>query len=311
MNILITGCAGFIGSHAVDCFLEDKKYSVLGLDKLTYASNMNNLSLARSSDRFTFLKADICNTDLLEKLVKENEISCILNFAAETHVDNSIKSAESFIESNVHGVYSLLEVCRKNKILFFHISTDEVYGVANEISFTEEDKLNPKNPYSATKAAAEHLITSYQNTFNVKSLMVRPSNNYGPRQHSEKFMPTILRNLSAKTKVPIYGDGKQIREWTYVKDTAKAIKFILEKSKLNECYNISSNIELENISLVKLICKCLQENFDSSVKYVEDRLGHDVRYSINNDKLKNLGFAEYSSFEESLLDTIESFKEIR
>lgn len=307
MNILITGCAGFIGSHTVDYFLEDKNYFVVGLDKLTYASNMSNLDLALESSRFEFIKGNICDSDLIEQLVKEKNIGCILNFAAETHVDNSIRDASSFIDSNVHGVYSLLEVSRKTKCLLFHVSTDEVYGVANNVSFIETDSLNPKNPYSATKAAAEHLIKSHQNTFGIPYLMVRPSNNFGPRQHQEKFMPTILRSLQSSNKIPIYGDGNQVREWTYVKDTAKAIKYILENSELNNCYNVSSNVELQNIDLVRTICQVTSNDFQSSIKYVEDRLGHDFRYSIDNSKLEKLGFEDYAKFEESLLETVKSF----
>ena len=308
MNILITGCAGFIGSHTVDHFLEDSNYNIVGVDKLTYASNLGNLKIANIHKNFTFYEGDICNFSLIKAICENHKISCIINFAAETHVDNSIDDASNFIKSNIGGVHSILEVCKDLDILLFHISTDEVYGVADRVSFTEDDRLNPKNPYSATKAAAEHLIISYRNTFKTKSLMVRPSNNFGPRQHSEKFMPTILTNLENSKKIPIYGNGKQVREWTYVKDTARAIKYILENALPGECYNISSNIEMENLDLVKKICKILRKDFESSISYVEDRLGHDIRYSISNTKLQNLGFKEYSGFEKSIRDTILFFR---
>jgi len=310
-NLLITGCAGFIGSHTVDCFLEDKNYSVFGLDKMTYAANEKNLKLAFENERFKFYKGDICDSDFVENICRENNIDWIINFAAETHVDNSISDSKEFLKSNFLGVHSLLEVCKSNKnVKLFQISTDEVYGVASDnVCFSENDKLNPKNPYSATKAAAEHLIKSYVNTYKIKTLMVRPSNNYGPRQHLEKFIPTILNSLKNNKKIPIYGNGNQIREWTYVKDTAKAIKFIIEKSDYNQCYNVTSNVEMKNISLVEQICSILKKDFNDNVTYVEDRLGHDQRYSITNLKIKNLGFKKYSNFENNLIETINFFGE--
>ena len=306
-NILITGCAGFIGSHTVDLFLKDLNYNIVGIDCLTYAGNMSNLKEAQNKENFKFIKIDICETQKLLEIVNKNNINHIINFAAETHVDNSIKSSKSFIHSNIEGVRSILEICKIENIGLFHISTDEVYGSTISNSFVESDRLSPANPYSATKAAAEHLIKAYENTYGIKNIMVRPANNFGPRQHKEKFIPTILRSISKNKKIPIYGTGKNVRDWLYVKDTAKAIKFILENSDYGEVYNISPSNELANIDLVKKIIKKMNKEFISSVEFVSDRLGHDLRYSISSKKLKMISFDSFSNFDASLSDTIEFY----
>lgn len=304
MNIMITGCAGFIGSHAVEEFLSSG-YNVIGVDNLTYAGKEENMSSFIDDIKFYF--CDICETDRLSKIVKVNNVEWIINFAAETHVDNSILSSRAFIHSNIQGVASLLDICNKLDVKLFHISTDEVYGSIRYGSFSETDPLDPKNPYSATKAAAELLINSYSNTHDIKYLMVRPSNNFGPRQDYEKFIPTIINRLKNKRKVPVYGDGKNIRDWLYVKDNVAAIRYILENSSLNEVYNITSSYEKSNISIVSNICDILGKNIDDSVEYVSDRPGHDFRYSIYNTKLRNLGFFEnhvFNTFEVNLNHTI-------
>lgn len=288
-RILITGCAGFIGSHAVDLFLEND-YDVVGVDCLTYAGSLKNLDKSINHKGFTFYKTDICDTKNMIKYCTDHNISWILNFAAETHVDNSIESCDKFIHSNINGVKSLLECCKSTRVNIFHISTDEVYGSIIGGSFNECDSLSPKNPYSATKAAGEHLIIAYQNTYDIKFLIARPSNNFGPRQNDEKFIPTILRNISAGTKVPLYGDGKNIRDWLFVKDNVLAIKFILENSYENEIFNITLSDERENIDVVESILSNFNLSFKDWVSFVNDRPGHDFRYSINNDKLKKLGF---------------------
>jgi dTDP-glucose 4,6-dehydratase len=306
LNILVTGCAGFIGSHAVDIFL-DSKYNVVGVDCLTYAANIDNLSEAFNNKNFQFYKEDIVNLDRIIHYTNTHNIDWIINFAAETHVDNSILSCDSFIHSNIKGVKSLLECCRKTGSKLLHISTDEVYGSIRSGSFKESDPLCPKNPYSATKAAAEHLVTAYQNTYGVEFLMVRPSNNFGPRQNKEKFIPTILDSILNNQKIPLYGDGKNIRDWLFVKDNVNSIKFILENSKTNQIFNITTKDEKENIEVIKSILKNFNLRFKDAVDFVPDRLGHDFRYSIDNDKLKSIGCDILSNFENNLLETIEFY----
>ena len=309
-NLLITGCAGFIGSHAVDYFLE-KGYKVDGVDCFTYAGTASNLRNHYTNPDFKLFNVNICDTDKILEICQLRSINWIINFAAETHVDNSIRSCDAFIKSNIEGTKSLLEVCKETGARIFHISTDEVYGDIKAGSFEEGDHLNPKNPYSATKAAAEHMVRPYANTYGVEYLMVRPSNNFGPRQHQEKFIPTIMRNLLKGNKIPIYGTGRNIREWTYVKDTPRAIEHILLNSEFNKVYNISSSNEQENLEIVKKITSVLNKDFENSITFVPDRLGHDFRYSVNADKLEDLGFTLNGSdnFEENLKETMRFFME--
>ena len=233
----------------------------------------------------------------------------ILNFAAETHVDNSIDDCENFIRSNIDGVKSLLNICKALDVRMVHVSTDEVYGSTMSGSFVETDKLNPKNPYSATKAAAEHLINAYENTYGTNVVIVRPSNNFGPRQHNEKFLPTILKSLKEKKKIPIYGKGLNVRDWLYVKDNVKAIKHIVENCDNRGVYNITNANEMTNIELVKRVCKILNLEWQDHVVYVKDRAGHDFRYSIDNKKLTASGMLFQSDFEQNLRETIESLCE--
>ncbi len=303
-NILVTGCAGFIGSHTVDK-LVGSGYSVVGLDLLTYAGNINNLS--SSINDITFYEGDICDSALVKKIVDDHDIGCIINFAAETHVDNSIVDASEFIRTNVEGVRNLLDVCKNSGTLFFQISTDEVYGSCEIGSFSETDKLEPRNPYSASKAAAEHLVTSYRNTFDIDYLMVRMSNNFGPRQNSEKFIPTILNSLSRGDKIPIYGDGKNVRDWLYVKDCAEIICKLLELAPINQTYNISFNNERENIYVVNKLLGILELEFDECATFVKDRPGHDFRYSISSKKMKSVVKVTPTDFTVALKDTVEFY----
>lgn len=309
-NLLITGCAGFIGSHATDYFLE-KGYNVDGVDCFTYAGKIKNIQHQYENPNFKLFNTNICNTAAIMEICLLRDIKWIINFAAETHVDNSIRSCDSFIKSNIQGVKSLLEVCKETDARLFHISTDEVYGDIKKGSFKEKDNFNPKNPYSATKAAAEHMVEAYANTYGVDYLMVRPSNNFGPRQHQEKFIPTIMRNLMEGKKIPIYGTGLNIREWTYVKDTARAIEHILLNSKFNKVYNISSSNEQENLQIVKKITNLLDKDFENSIEFVPDRLGHDFRYSVNAKKLSSLGFDldGQEGFDDNLKETIQYYLE--
>lgn len=304
MNILITGCAGFIGSHVVEEFLKCGNYRIFGFDKLTYAGNLNNLSKSKKDQNFKFIKGDICDHKHMSQICKDNKIKWIINLAAETHVDNSIISCKNFIKTNIEGTSVILKICKDQNINLLHFSTDEVYGTKLKGVFKESDILNPKNPYSATKAAADHLIKSFENTYNINSVIVRPSNNYGPRQHKEKLLPKIIDCIRKNKKIPIYGNGKQTREWTYVKDTAKAVKFILENATFGEIYNITSSYELENIELVKIVTEKLNVNYKNNVVFIKDRLGHDKRYAISNKKLKKLGYSSYTSITLGLNNTL-------
>ena len=288
MNVMITGCAGFIGSHAADYFLS-KGVNVVGLDSLTYAADMKNLSNALKNKNFKFIKEDICNTDEVIRICQENSISWIFNFAAETHVDNSIVSDSEFIRTNIIGVKSLLDVCKMLNTKLFQISTDEVYGPITSGSFSEDDKLSPQNPYAATKAAAEHIILSYSNTHQIKFIIVRPANNFGPRQHEEKLLPTIIRSLKSNRKIPLYGDGKNIRDWLFVEDNVKIIYEIWDRSPINEVYNISLSNEKTNIEIIRSVLSIFEREFEENVDFVKDRLGHDFRYSISNKKMSDLG----------------------
>ncbi len=306
MNLMITGCAGFIGSHAVDVFLE-QGHTIVGVDKMTYAGKEKNMSTF--INKIKFYKCDIANHDKMVDIINKHNIDWVINFAAESHVDRSIDSAENFLHSNINGVYSLLEACRKTGCNMFQISTDEVYGSTVEDSFSETDTLSPRNPYSATKTAAEHLVKSFQTTHGVKYKIVRMSNNFGPRQDEEKLIPKILKRLSDEQKVPIYGDGRNIRDWFYVKDCAKCILEVFEKGKNNETYNLSLSNEKENLEVISEILELLDKEFDSNVEFVEDRPGHDFRYSINANKFLDLcPNIKPTNFKAAILDTIRYYE---
>lgn len=305
-SVMVTGCAGFIGSHMVDLLL-DSGYNVVGVDCFTYAGKVDNIKHQYDHENFTMVNMDICNTHDIKSWVDIRNIDWIINFAAESHVDNSIRSSEKFIHSNFRGVHSLLEVCKESRARLFQISTDEVYGSTTGDSLSEVDRLNPSNPYSATKAAAEHLITAYHNTFGTSFKMVRMSNNFGPRQDKEKFIPTIIRSLREKNKIPVYGDGSNVRDWMFVKDCCLMIKEVLEQGELNETYNISLKNELSNISLIEKITKIMNVPFRESITYVPDRLGHDFRYSINNSKFSAIRRLRPTDFTKALVETIASY----
>jgi len=310
-TIMITGCAGFIGSYVTEEFL-DAGYKVVGVDKLTYAGNKDNMSSFIDNPNFKFNKMDMIMSNAIKLMVKKDNIKWIINLAAETHVDNSIESSDIFIETNIRGTKSLLDACRETKIPLLHFSTDEVYGVAVDNSFTEKSNISPRNPYSATKAAADHMIQAYENTYGTKYLIVRPSNNFGLRQHDEKFLPTIIRKLKAGEKIPVYGKGNQIREWTHARETAKATRFILENSKLNEIYNISSGFHTENMNVIKSVCANLNIDVNTCVENVPDRPGHDFKYSITSKKLNSLGYKVQSNFEKEIKEIIDyEFNSVR
>jgi len=285
MKFLVTGGRGFIGSHFVNLSL-NKGHKVIDIDKITYAAS-KVLPWDKNKD-YELIEEDICNLKHLPVC------DVIFNFAAESHVDNSIESPKTFFESNTKSVFNLLELVKGkiyNRPLFFHISTDEVYGDIREANFTEKDKLSPGNPYSASKAAAEMFILSYNKTFGIDYMITRSSNNYGSRQYAEKLIPQIIYSLENNKKIPIHGDGSYIRDWIYVEDNVEAIYHILFNGKKNEIYNISANNHLSNLEVVKNVCEWFKiENYLNHVEFIDNRLGQDIRYSISHDKLKNIGW---------------------
>lgn len=296
-TVLVTGAAGFIGGHFVEACRKkkwDEISGVVAFDKLSYASNLNMLKML-GEWRIPFYQNDINDTSTLVRAIVENDVKVVVHFAAETHVDNSIRDAAPFVHSNVNGTLSVLEACRRTAAKLVHISTDEVYGPAKDDPFSEDSRLNPMNPYSATKAAAEHLVVSHANTYGLKYLIIRPSNNYGPRQHSEKFIPKYIKNSFEGKKFPLYGDGSQIREWFYVKDNANMIRQLTIKFANgeigNDVYNVGKmGTSLSNLVVCQLIHKQMGSEvpFLDTIKFVEDRPGHDKIYAINTSKVMRL-----------------------
>lgn len=315
-TMLVTGGAGFIGSNFIHYILkQEKDIFIVNLDKLTYAGNLENLKDIENRKNYKFLNGDICDKKLLDNIFKEYDFDFIVHFAAESHVDRSILEPNIFIETNVVGTANLLCSAKKNwkesmwhEKRFLQISTDEVYGSLKEDKksdkFTERTSLKPRSPYSASKASADHLVKSYFYTYGLPTLITRCSNNYGAYQFPEKLIPLIINNALNNKMLPVYGDGKNIRDWLYVEDHCDAIYTVLRKGKPGEVYNIGGNNELENIEIVKLILNYLRKPY-SLIKYVKDRLGHDRRYAIDATKIKrDLGWYPQSVFEEKLKDTI-------
>ena len=310
MKILVTGGAGFIGSNFINYWLKNHpEDEIVNVDKLTYAADTTNVDTSLINDNYTFVKGDICDTSMMDKLVKESE--SVVNFAAESHVDNSIQSPEPFLRSNYFGVFSLLEAVRKYDVRFHHVSTDEVYGslsLNSTESFNEDSKYNPRNPYSASKAAGDFLVKAYFNTYGIRATISNCGNNFGPNQHPEKLIPkSILLAVSGKT-IPIYGNGKQVRDWVFVEDHCTALDLILKKGEFGETYLVSSKNELNNLQLVKKILDMLSVNH-SVIRFVKDRPGHDVRYSMDSGKIESqLGWRPKFSFEKALKMTVEHYK---
>ena len=307
MNVAITGSAGFIGSHVADWFTNNG-FGVVAIDSFTYAANPAN-TIDFEPNAIAGYKIDINQQQDISSICKNHDIQWIINLAAHTHVDRSIESCDDFLWSNVLGVKSLLEVCKEDSVKLLHVSTDEVYGDIAEGSFHEHTRLNPKNPYAATKASADMMIKAYENTYGVECIIVRPSNNFGPRQHTEKLFPKSVTRISEGKKVPLYGDGNQIREWTSVYETASAIGFIIKnrESLRNNIYNISSGIELQNIEMIKLICDVMNKEADEHIEFVEDRLGHDQRYSISSQFLRGEGFEYEGDFHSDIEKTVKHY----
>lgn len=305
MRILVTGGAGFIGSNFVRYILgKHPEYEIVVLDKLTYAGRLENLQ--DLMDKITFIRGDICSKEDLERVGK---CDVIFNFAAETHVDRSIIDAGIFVKTDVFGTYNLLEYARKHDVeRYIQISTDEVYGSIVEGSFKEEDALNPSSPYSASKAGADLLVKAYYKTYGLPVLITRSSNNYGPYQFPEKLIPVLILNALYDRPLPIYGSGENVRDWLYVEDNCEAIDLVFHKGRVGEIYNIASGEEKKNIEVARLILKMLGKP-ESLIRYVEDRPGHDFRYSLNCEKVRRLGWKPKTRFEDGLLKTVNWYRE--
>jgi len=307
MNILITGGCGFIGSNFVRYMLEEHpEHSVINLDKLTYAGNLENLADVADNSRYTFIKADICDRSAVDAVVKKFSVEAIINFAAESHVDRSIVGPSIFIETNIGGTNVLLDVAKESGIKrFVQISTDEVYGSLGPTGkFREDSQLHPNSPYSASKAAADLLALAYHHTFGLPVIITRCSNNYGPYQFPEKLIPLMIANALENKQLPVYGDGLNVRDWLYVRDHCTAIDLVLMKGKVGEVYNIGGENEWKNIDIVRLLLKIIEKS-DSLITFVKDRLGHDRRYAIDASKIMNeFGWKPIVTFEEGLAKTI-------
>jgi dTDP-glucose 4,6-dehydratase len=309
MKILVTGGCGFIGSNFIRRLYESRgdAVSVVNLDKLTYAANPANLAGVDERKNYRFLRGDIADADVVA--VAMEGCDAVVNFAAETHVDRSLLGDASFIETDVKGVFVLLEEARRRGIRrFIQISTDEVYGSIPEGSFTEESALNPRNPYAASKAGGDRLAYSYYASYGLPVLITRASNNYGPYQYPEKLIPLFVTNALDEQPLPLYGDGKNVRDWLYVKDHAAAIDFLLDHGEPGETYNVAGGNEMENIAITRQVLGQLGRP-DSLIRFVDDRPGHDRRYSLDASKLARLGFAPQTRFAEGLEETVRWYRE--
>ncbi|WP_456383351.1 dTDP-glucose 4,6-dehydratase [Hydrogenimonas sp.] len=338
-TILVTGCAGFIGSNFVPYFLEKyPEYRLVNLDLLTYAGNLENLREVENDPRYTFVHGNICNRELVEYIFDAYDVRGVIHFAAESHVDNSIKNPGIFVETNVNGTFTLLDVAYKRWMekpfvhkkgyetcRFHHISTDEVYGTLGEEGlFTEETPYAPNSPYSASKAGSDMVVRSYRHTYGMNTVITNCSNNYGPKQHDEKLIPTIIRNAIHGNPIPIYGDGKNIRDWLYVLDHCKGIDLAYHEGRAGETYNIGGRNERNNLYIANKICEILDDiypvennpsfryesderpsSYKELITFVEDRPGHDRRYAIDATKIENeLGWRADENFETGIVKTI-------
>jgi dTDP-glucose 4,6-dehydratase len=317
VRILVTGGAGFIGSNFIHYMLEKHPdYRIICLDKLTYAGNLRNLESALNRENFHFIKGDICDRELVYRVFEEEKPDVVVNFAAESHVDRSIEDPEIFLKTNIIGTQVLMDACRKYGIKRFHqVSTDEVYGDLPldrpDLKFTEKSPLKPSSPYSASKASADLLVMAYHRTYGLPVTISRCSNNYGPYQFPEKLIPLMIINAIHDRPLPVYGDGRNVRDWIHVKDHCEAIDLIIHEGKEGEIYNIGGENERSNIEVVKMILKELGKP-ESLIKFVKDRPGHDRRYALDITKMKEeFGWSPKISFEEGLRSTIKWYLENR
>lgn len=324
MRLLITGGAGFIGSTLIKYIIKETDHSVLNLDNLTYASNLNAIEEVSSDDRYVFRKVDICDKLELKKVFSEYKPDKIMHLAAESHVDRSIDGPSQFIQTNIIGTYNLLEVARtyweeldkfkKQDFIFHHISTDEVFGDLDPIDhpFTELSSYKPSSPYSASKASSDHLVKSWNRTFGLPVILSNCSNNYGPFQNAEKFIPLTITNALKSKEIPVYGDGLQIRDWLFVNDHARALYLILTKGTEGESYNVGGGNEIKNIDVVNKILNLLEKlvpnkknKYESFITFVKDRPGHDRRYAIDSSKMKKeFNWTPSETFESGLTKTV-------
>lgn len=332
-TILITGGAGFIGSNFVPYFLDKhKEYKIVNIDKLTYAGNLDNLKECNNNPNYSFIQGDICDRTLIEKIFKDYDIRGVIHFAAESHVDNSIKNPDAFIQTNIVGTFTLVDVAKNywldaphkvkqgyENCRFHHISTDEVYGDLDETGFfTETTPYNPSSPYSSSKASSDLIVKAYKRTYGLNITISNCSNNYGPKQHNEKLIPTIIRKCLSSEKIPVYGTGKNIRDWLYVLDHCKAIDLIYHNGKNGETYNVGGRNERQNIEIVKTICDILDKKIPNKnlksyfelVEFVTDRAGHDRRYAIDATKLETeLGWKADENFDSGIIKTVDWYLE--
>lgn len=306
MKLLVTGGAGFIGSNFIRYMMNSHPDGeIINLDVLTYAGNIHNLKGIEKNPHYTFIRGDICNRDIVDAILDKHTVDAIVHFAAESHVDRSIANASAFVTTNVLGTHTLLECARSHTIpKFIHISTDEVYGSTMEGSFRETDMLSPSSPYSASKAGSDLLALSYFTTYNLPVIVTRCTNNYGPYQYPEKLIPLFVTNLIDGKKVPVYGTGKNVRDWIHVNDHCRAVEFLLEHGNSGEIYNIGGGQEKTNLEITHKILDLLSGG-ESMIEYVTDRPGHDFRYSLDCSKLLKMGWKPQYSFEDGLKDTVE------
>jgi len=304
MKLLVTGACGFIGSNFIRYMFEKHDdISITNLDKLTYAGNPENLADVEGAYDYTFVKGDICDVDLVDRLISEG-YDAVVNFAAESHVDRSITGPAEFIQTDVFGTFNLLEACRKRHVRrYLQISTDEVYGSIENGSFTEESNISPNSPYSASKAGADLLVRAYYKTYGMPVLITRSSNNYGPYQYPEKLIPLFITNAMDDIQVPLYGDGMNVRDWLFVTDNCAGIDLVLQKGEPGEVYNIGGGQERPNIEITKGILQALGKP-ESLIRYVDDRPGHDRRYSLEFGKVAALGYKPRSDFQAMLEETV-------
>lgn len=326
-TILVTGGAGFIGSNFIPYYLENNlDAKIVNIDLLTYAGDLDNLKEIESHPRYVFVKGDICDRDLMESLFSKYNFTGVIHFAAESHVDNSIENPDAFVRTNVFGTFNVLDVAKKywmedpntykkefGGARFHHISTDEVYGTLGEEGlFTEDTSYAPNSPYSASKASSDFLVRSYFHTYGMEVVTTNCSNNYGPKQHDEKLIPTIIRKAIAGEAIPIYGDGQNVRDWLYVLDHCKGIELVYKEGKVGETYNIGGRNERKNLYIANTICKLLDKmkpkevSYMEQISFVKDRPGHDFRYAIDAAKIEqDLGWKADENFESGIRKTIE------